>query len=103
VEQQGLALVQSKAPAPRGTHKTEIELNDIKHAAPPSTDCPSSCPSLPAQQRNAAALAVSLVAFVGCKGNLEGAARAILAAAATGDNEAFSAGMAVGAASLTGA
>ncbi|GBG00539.1 hypothetical protein Rsub_13242 [Raphidocelis subcapitata] len=65
--------------------------------------CPSACPSLPQQQRSAAALAVSLVAFVGCKGDLDGAARAIISAASSGDADAFSAGMSIGAASLTGA
>ncbi|KAI8472457.1 MAG: hypothetical protein J3K34DRAFT_414296 [Monoraphidium minutum] len=65
--------------------------------------CPTTCPGLPAQQRNAAALAVSMVAFIGCSGDLKGAARAIVAAASSGATEAFSAGLSVGAATITGA
>jgi len=69
---------------------------------PHRTVCPSGCLALPAKQRAASALAVSLVAFVGCDGNMEGAARAIISAASSGDTDAFSAGMSVGAATLTG-
>lgn len=43
------------------------------------------------------------MAFIGCTGDLEGAARAMVGAAASGDTEAFTAGLSVGAATITGA
>jgi hypothetical protein len=64
--------------------------------------CPNICEKLPAKQRTASALAVSMVAFVGCNGDIEGAARAVSTAAANGDLEAFSAGLTIGATVLSG-
>lgn len=90
-------------PAPSATVAPKYNVQrPLKPATAPAA-CPSACPSLPAAQRRASGLAVSLVAFIGCDGNVEGAARAIMSAAASGDTAAFSAGLAAGAATLTGA
>jgi hypothetical protein len=59
--------------------------------------CPSSCPALPTKQRTASAVAVSMVVFMGCKNDVEGAARAVASSAARGDLEAFTAGLTIGA------
>lgn len=64
--------------------------------------CPDICGQLPDKQRQAAGLAVSMVALTSCEGDIEGAARAVSTAAADGDLAAFGAGLSVGAAVLTG-
>lgn len=64
--------------------------------------CPDICGSLPEKQRQAAGLAVSMVALTSCEGDIEGAARAVSTAAADGDLTAFGAGLSVGAAVLAG-
>jgi hypothetical protein len=65
--------------------------------------CPDICGRLPEKQRQAAGLAVSMVALTSCEGDIEGAARAVATAAADGDLSAFGAGLSVGAAVLAGA
>lgn len=64
--------------------------------------CPDICGQLPDKQRQAAGLAVSMVALTSCEGDIEGAARAVATAAADGDLSAFGAGLSVGAAVLAG-
>jgi hypothetical protein len=64
--------------------------------------CPDICGQLPEKQRQAAGLAVSMVALTSCEGDVEGAARAVATAAADGDLSAFGAGLSVGAAVLAG-
>lgn len=64
--------------------------------------CPDICGQLPEKQRQAAGLAVSMVALTSCEGDIEGAARAVATAAADGDLSAFGAGLSVGAAVLAG-
>lgn len=72
------------------------------HAASGSDVCPDICGQLPEKQRQAAGLAVSMVALTSCEGDIEGAARAVATAAADGDLSAFGAGLSVGAAVLAG-
>lgn len=72
------------------------------HAAPGNDVCPDICGRLPEKQRQAAGLAVSMVALTSCEGDIEGAARAVATAAADGDLSAFGAGLSVGAAVLAG-
>jgi hypothetical protein len=64
--------------------------------------CPDICGQLPDKQRQAASLAISMVALTSCEGDIEGAARAVATAAADGDLSAFGACLSVGAAVLAG-